>query len=126
MNRLSNRVKKVESLTCHYHFSGEAHMQYLASKGVTEDALTAAGQTDPQANELFERLKERLNLFEEQKFKTPKTFWPLGRKFDERNRFVAYVVEYDEQAREIWKQLLVRIGVAAQEYAQSRTEASED
>jgi hypothetical protein len=126
MNRLSNRVKKVESLTCHYHFSGEAHMQYLEGKGVTQEAMACAFETDPQTIELFAKLKERVEIFKEQGIKTPKTFWLLGRKIDASNRFLAYVVEHDPSTREIWNQYLLRLGLAAQEYVQNRAETSED
>jgi hypothetical protein len=126
MNRLGNRVKKVESLTCHYHFSGEAHMQYLESKGVTPEALTTAVQTDPQAKALWLQLKKRLELIKEHGIKTPKTFWLLGRKKDASERFLAYVVEYDDQAREMWNQYLVRLGIVAQAYAQTSAASIED
>jgi hypothetical protein len=126
MNRLSNRIKKVESLTCHYHFSGEAHMQFLESKGVTVEAMAWAFEADLQTIALFQQLKERLELLKEQQIKTPKTFWLLGRKIDATTRFLAYVIEYDDQAKEIWNQYLLRIGIAAQEYVQNRAATTED
>jgi hypothetical protein len=106
-------VKTVESLTCHYQLSGEGHLKYLESKGVTRKAVARAIKGNPQIKALFNLLLERYKLHKEKNFKIPKTFWLLGRKMDAHNRFLAYVVEYDGQAREIWNQYLLRLGIAA-------------
>jgi hypothetical protein len=126
MSRLGNRLKKVESLTCHYQFSGEIHTRFLQSKGVTEEVLTGVLGHDLQTNALWERLNERHNLLKGQGIKPPKAFWLLGRRMDEPERIFAYAIEYDEQAKMLWDRYLFRIGIVALEYVQNRKQTGED